>query len=129
MDTSETYLKMCDCPEIQKLWKPKLGDWYWNIIGHMECIRMERVTDKRRKFHSKINYNEEKNFIWLPRQDQIQEMLPFSNLAPHALLLCFWNFVDKDIEHIFIYTSMEQLWLAFYQKEVHNKTWSGKEWV
>jgi len=65
----------------------------------------------------------------LKTQDQIQGMLPFGNLAPHALLLCFWNFVDKDIDHRFVYTSMEQLWLAFYMKEKHNKTWDGEKWI
>ena len=24
------YIKECDCPEIQELWKPKMGDFYFN---------------------------------------------------------------------------------------------------
>ena len=27
MDTSELYIKMCDCPEIQEQWEPESGDW------------------------------------------------------------------------------------------------------
>ncbi len=27
------------------------------------------------------------------------------------------------------FTSMEQLWLAFVQKELHNKVWDGEQWT
>ena len=30
MDTSEQYIKMADCEEIQGLWKPAIGDYNWH---------------------------------------------------------------------------------------------------
>ena len=48
--------------------------------------------------------------VWLPRQDQLQEMVEKDNFSVKA-------------------TSMEQLWLAFVMKEKYNKQWNGEGWV
>lgn len=112
MDTSETYIKMCDCPEIQGEWKPIEGDLYFfhgaktfSIYSGM-CIDFIATTD-----------------IWLPRQDEIQEMIRgrYGWIWP---LHKFEKF-DPDLEHI---DSMEQLWLAFYMYEKHKKIWDGEKW-
>ena len=42
MDRTETYIKMCDCPEIQSLWNPKGADFFWNKVGHVTWIMVER---------------------------------------------------------------------------------------
>ena len=54
MDTSETYIKMCDCPEIQEL--------------------MPRVHSQH-EFYKTGDIVMKKPFVWLPRQDQLQEMV------------------------------------------------------
>ena len=79
MDTSETYIKMCDCDEIQEQWLYKQGDWYWDkysdkwgasvieldvedgYIGDHFITRVKRIE----------GYTEDSS-IWLPRQDQLQ---------------------------------------------------------
>ena len=96
------YIKMWDCEEIQKL-KP-LDPYRTSSVWHDDAWG---------------------GFTWLPRQDQLQEM---SEYFPSTLLLnsMFWNFA-KDC-YLPDEASMEQLWLAFVMKELHNKQWTGSEW-
>jgi len=69
--------------------------------------------------------------IWLPRQDQLQEMVETTETLPELIVqdklahFCMWV---KYQCHIPL-TSMEQLWLAFVMKEKYNKTWDGEEWL
>ncbi|MCK5236306.1 MAG: hypothetical protein KAR06_04895 [Deltaproteobacteria bacterium] len=105
MDTSETYMKMCNCKEIQGA-RPALPFsakewWIWNEYG---------------------------DTVWLPRQDQLQEMVSDGDCA-YDLFHRFeiWvNCYDAEISQLEL--SMEQLWLAFVMKEKYNKVWKGEEW-
>ncbi len=105
MDTSEEYIKMCEkAGEIQKV-KPSPND-------PREFFRLD------------------KNAVWLPRQDQLQEMC--QEKKPQWLLSSLDISVNHEMSRHYDYfqrfTSMEQLWLAFVMKERFNKTWSEKEW-
>ncbi len=109
MDTSTEYIKMCNCLEMQSF-------------------------DIRERFEDSNSYYKNNNIlgIWLPRQDQLQEMSSFSHAER---LFRFYEFLQKQ----FLYNenqwnsldniSMEQLWLAFVMKEKFNKEWDGKNWV
>lgn len=111
MDTSPNYIKMSDCPEIQE----------------------QKKHDGRNIFMCREgDESGDKGFVWLPQQDQIQEMMP-----PCACLICLttrlYQFTDNHIEGLFdnkIY-SMEQLWLALYMWEKHTMIWNleKKEWI
>ena len=67
--------------------------------------------------------------LWLPRQDQLQEMVEY--VSPLHLLEYLNNFVTTTESGLFPagFNSMEQLWLAFVMKERWNKTWNGEAWV
>ena len=121
MDTSETYVKMCDCPEIQG----------WEIFKYNSIPQSPNSKDFVSFSHTKPNTWE--NIVWLPRQDQIQKMLEkplcfdirFVH-KPNALLYYLTKFRDQ---HPSIkYETMEQLWLAFYMHEKHGKIWNGEKW-
>jgi len=68
----------------------------------------------------------DKKYIWLPRQDQLQEMV--RDLFPVSWVLAK-EFAEKAY-HLSADTnmSMEQLWLAFVMKEEFGKVWTGEEW-
>lgn len=133
MDISENYIKMCDCKEIQEKWDLKLVDiCYDKIKKEAGPFHFQRtIWDKKHK----------KGFVWLPRQDQIQEMMKdwvdkgWSS-TPSIYLVCgfarFCGFEDEEAEgrsNVSIRKgSMEQLWLAFYMYEIYNKTWEGETW-
>ncbi len=104
MDTSEQYIKMCDCPEIQ-------GD---------------KVAIRDKDYFISVETKEGAYLVWLPRQDQIQEMLKAHYQKHLKILYDFSLTVSWDIN------SPEQLWLAFYMHEKHGKMWWGKNvktWV
>ncbi len=136
MDTSETYIKMCDCEEIQEQWK---------TIPYQVPERNPLDTFKYNQTDQLGNfiYTTPQGNIWLPRQDQLQEMVNDLPESPKHIINRLYDFADfvhkkpylprrfKDIEkdeacHFF--ASMEQLWLAFVIKEKYNKVWDGEKW-
>ncbi len=113
MDTSETYIKMCDCPEIQgRIWET--GDVY-AFAGESGYV----VSSDYAPQHS----------IWLPRQDQLQEMVSTCFKAGLDLeILYAWYQRNRPHDVADEWDSMEQLWLAFVMKEKYGKVWTGSEW-
>jgi hypothetical protein len=71
-------------------------------------------------------------FIWLPRQDQLQDMVidNFGTVrgknAVSLMLLEFHFFMNSGVA----FPSAEQLWIAFVMKEKFNKQWNAEkqEW-
>ena len=113
MDTSEQYIKMCDCPEIQEkseVYNDRCCFWASRLIDGSFSIWADLHSDNSR---------------WLPRQDQIQEMMGYSHprlaIEPFAIYRSHnqWNHLE----------TWEQLWLAFYMLENHQKIWNGDKWI
>ena len=129
MDTSEIYIKMCEkAVEIQKLWKPTDGDFCWHdnegeeCWGSWEYPAQTSVVTVSQKTPIDWWYS----WLWLPRQDQLQEMLDWSCWQLTARFAEFAHIEAGQIPSRF--TSMEQLWLAFVMKEKFNKIWDGEKW-
>lgn len=115
MDTSETYIKMC-----QKATETQAKAPLFNSEGD-DCefwfpgIRPFDKTIKR---------------IWLPRQDQLQGM--FGDYDTCLSHLHNFQCPEGDAYQLKWYercTSMEQLWLNFVMKAKYGKLWNGVEWV
>ena len=138
MDTSEIYVKMCEaakeiqeaCPIDFKGYKPLFnGITYDENAGDVFYYRGERK-------------------VWLPRQDQLQEMLQYNDskliwrkidmfhhfcypgrdlsTMPHPCQMTAVESHELYIEH---FTTMEQLWLAFVMYEKYGKKWNGEAWI
>lgn len=139
MDTSETYIKMCEkAEEIQSLRTMKTlknGDFYW-------CSWMGKAVASRYKSGVEVmmqildytsnlgGYN-----CWLPRQDQLQKMVGgFPDNINSFYLFC-GEFAYPEPEWVGLcsytqqFTSMEQLWLAFVMKKKYSKVWKDDKWV
>ena len=123
MDTTDLYILMCQqALEIQKkcpreptepMFTPKgrvhifnEGNFYYYNDSHLSI----------RKHH------------WLPRQDQLQDMLKYDEQPLDSLIVSFWLWYDKKGGKKLQFTSMEQLWLAFVMKRNYNKIWNSKDW-
>jgi len=121
VDTSETYIKMCDCEEIQGLRKSLL------LPSGRENYNPRIRIDKECGYWWESNTTWERaRHIWLPRQDQLQGMVGGN---PVALESAFHLFLDAYPTNIVQGAeSMEQLWLAFVMGEKHNKIWTGEKW-
>ncbi len=120
MDTSKEYVLMCDkAKEIQKLWKHSKrnsGDWYF----HKELNCAYVVTD--------IEQNNS-DCIWLPRQDQLQEMVLILCNFPCQVLSFLDTWIDKNNIKKSSFRSMEHLFISFVMKWNWNKVWNGRCWI
>ena len=131
---------MCEkAEEVQKMRKFISGEYFYGV-WKTHCGDIVSETPEVYIFNYcedcwytiyPENYDEgdenKYNAIWLPRQDQLQEMVNDNNIT--ALLQDFISWLSKQCNLPMHMTSMEQLWLAFVMKEKYNKTWDGKEWV
>ena len=130
MDTSKQYFEMCEqAKEIQE-YRPFGKAW-----EEGDCFVTKGKLSKYRIV------SRHKNDVWLPRQDQLQEMDNWSDLALTFSQGCHSfikgrpdlydavYFLETDDNQKFVARSMEQLWLAFVMSEKYNKTWSGKRWL
>ena len=136
MDHSKEYIKMCEkAEEIQKGWRPKEGDTLWvekndyhtNLIKY---INKEEAIDVL-KIILGVKRSWLDKHIFLPRQDQLQEMIK-EDWQLSLTEFCKWILGKNNTifyTHRGEFNSMEQLWLAFVMKEKYNKIWDGKEWV
>ena len=128
MDTSETYIKMCDCPEIQEqrvkveyiAKQMKQGDYYWT-----KCFQKVELADSQGATYTGQEIFG--NIIWLPTQSQLQAMVGGKYIGFGLFSACN-NWRETNIHYTDKFTSMEQLWLAFVMKELHGKTWTGTVW-
>ncbi len=126
MDTSETFIKMCDCEEIQAQRENNVyyggeyvadwrGDKITGVSYHPQLISTVAAPYK---------------LTWLPRQDQLQKMVKNKYPINYATDLGRWvkamptSEWNKDCSW-----SMEQLWLAFVMSEKYKKVWDGETWI
>ena len=130
MDVSLEYIKMCEkAEEIQELELStgvSAGDFVYTgeqvIVWCRVCKRLD------------IDFKQDT--IWLPRQDQLQEMVPTGeNLEAfhvghgNQMRYQLGQFTqDYGLDYTNQFTSMEQLWLAFCMSEKYNKIWDGEIW-
>ena len=98
----DTFIKMADCPEIQGLWQPKVGDITVKLPdGFIHNVNKTDITcgytDKwRQEIFTKYG-----RYVWLPTQSQLQEMVlekkQTTLLEPVAkLCLEFDEFIHPD---------------------------------
>lgn len=113
MDTSKEYIKMCDCEEIQD--------------GKGRNVSFQNI-DREGDWWIQVDIQStDGHNVWLPRQDQLQEMLNYKEPIVFNLVsnLNIW-IMDNPKKVCF---SMEQLWLEFVMETKHNKTWDKDKWI
>jgi len=152
MDTSKEYIEMCkDAIEIQKIHQynnefVKSGDWFSCKFHEMVIFEdgVYPVCDavihsgskefiiKERRFMNHV-YLPERNRVWLPRQDQLQDMIgtyqEAYSLMYHYKNTPLYSIGNKPYYPFNVMTSAEILWLCFVMHELYSKKWSGTEWV
>lgn len=122
MDTTEQYIKMCDCVEVQNKWElPPQDDDLYAYLASTHPDLTVYVYHTR-----KLTPEEADVVVWLPRQDQIQEMLIYHGASDRGALVIdvvmrFYDWIRTTDYMAGIVDSIEQLWLAFYMHEKHNK--------
>lgn len=135
---TDNYIKMCKkAKEIQKLRHYNEGGWFYTKHGY------HRISDDFIYFITDVqvtdNWITRINGIWLPMQEQLQEILynyyqcnkdirglQWGQQISRFMIQRFSDFVIEDKEIAFDFNS---LWIKFLYKEIYNKTWTGKDWV
>ena len=127
MDTSETYIKMCE--KAKEIQEQKKGHVMQSLHsdGHIDKVMGVWIT-RRGEYYTGYRLGlENEVVIWLPRQDQLQEI--YLKSFPEALIVeqfyCWFSVLPMTPA----FTSMEQLWLAFVMKQKYNKVWNGGDWI
>ena len=134
------YTAMVDCPEIQGLWEQKAGDRCTRKKGENNITQFLPSPPHK---YLETDYLHD-HFIWLPRQEDIQEMLKPGDLTRYVprtfidtppdwnKLKAFWEWFEKqppEYQEILMAFNAVQLWLVFYMYAVHNKRWTDEGWV
>ena len=126
MDTSETYIKMCDCPEIQD----KAVDRVKADGGWLHTSAVGSLVNAIAKDGEVFTFiNSDYVDIWLPHQEQLQKMV-VGCFKEHWGKAIYSGLMEEAVSFAsqYPYASMEQLWLAFVMKEKYEKVWDGEEW-
>jgi hypothetical protein len=139
MDTSKEYIEMCEkAQEIQELryngyeW----GDYYFYYNYYDVCIQTPEnyIEVSTSKGITELVIRKD-NHVWLPRQDQLQEMLIHKYISfdypLFAMVEDLYNqendMFDSEPEN---QRSLEKAWLILLMCEKYDKSWNpeNKEW-
>ena len=143
MDVSLEYIKQCEkATEIQALRDSERdGDFY--LVGRtvfdsykedIECTCHDVFEEYAKKSSTPSKPDEYyTRIIWIPRQDQLQEMVgghPLE-LLDKFYTFCMWDERFEEMREKLSPITMEQLWLAFVMKQKYGKALDSnkEEWV
>jgi hypothetical protein len=126
MDKSSRYIKMCESAKvIQKQWAPDFGDFFVSMSLGLTSPCQTITSDLEKKW----SYLKTIKAVWLPRQDQLQDIVIEKYATPWDLAVAFSNVLMGDNASYFDnFDSMEKLWLAFIMLEKYKKRWKDEEW-
>ena len=89
----------------------------------MDTSKEQKILYDISVLESETQYIYQPRFTFLPGQSQLQKMV-YEDYQM-KMNVDFYRFcMDWGGQ----FNSMEQLWLAFVQKELYNKTWDGTTW-
>lgn len=160
MDTTNKYIEMCErAKDIQKFrldtaqWQD--GDFVYTKGDeaeggeYSECVKI--IWNNKMPNGGYHNWDDHwylpTECIWLPRQDQCQEIMKESHTLGAMIQDIYWFYEpehfcpDQDndyreckcdeigITRRKMFDSIEQLWLAVVMDELYKKEWNGSEWI
>lgn len=121
MDTSKEYIKMCQkATEIQELCPFKEGDFIFNLLanrgcGHLFVNHQHQPKEDDAKWELIYLKKDNRKFnIWLPRQDQLQEMLDKKRPVNEVNYFVYNTTLFRS-KHPFEFAmceSLDQVWLS-----------------
>ena len=134
MDISKEYILQCEkTEEIQKKFIGIEGSFVADKWGNTISLLIHSPAIGnyvlRRTDNQELYDNQKDKLIWLPRQDQLQEMMKFSDVRQE--MEYFYGFCAGWSTSEMPYKSLEQLWLAFVMSEKYQKRWNKEkeEWT
>jgi len=139
MDTTNLYIRMSDCPEIQAIWLSQFA-----IAEVYDYCVVYRDSQDDGKYHTGIFVESPSNtfktangakgkmndVIWIPRQGQLQKIANTCDCTdPMCLHLDFHKWFIAIPNPAPDWTdTFEKIWLAFTMQRIYNKEWDGEKW-
>ncbi len=132
MQIDEIYIKQCDCPEIQGRWVPKVGARIATRSNRVDTSFILLPSHMR-----SIGMTLAEEYIWLPRQEDWQNILFSQHYAP-ALPIeskqIRWAMINMHREFVDYMEAWKieqpcEAWVRLYMNRAHNKTWTGEGWI
>jgi len=125
---NETYIKQCDCKEIQGQWEQKKGD-------RALCV-MQKDNTYIVTLDGPLWKWEKKDYVWLPRQEDWQNILFSQHYAPALLKSKKHIRAAMIIMHREMVDYMEawkidqpcEAWCRLFMNRAHNKQWAKEGW-
>jgi len=116
---------MCEkAEEIQKKWKPKVGDRRIDRRDRSEGFIESQGIDYIRSESGLRMIN-----IYIPTQEQLQEMVREDYpCGKKSLLGGFHSWILADLNRLIKDEPISELWFTFVMKEKYNKIWIGDDW-
>ena len=135
MDTTPEYILQCEnAVEIQVQRDIERDGDLWHVISPNDTLGEGEIVfnchDEFEEYAEKslIECAGLKKLIWLPRQDQLQEMVEYPDLGSILRdIREFWG--NNETYYPTDFYSMEQLWLSFVMKEKFGKVLNGGGWI
>jgi hypothetical protein len=124
MDNSETYVKMCEKAEEIQLIDTEGMDIVERFTEPWECDCGKYKGEQYRGIICDKCGEQVGIPIWLPRQDQLQEMISQDWKKVLAILYAYaknYDFTQCE--------TMEQFTEAVLMKEKYDKVWNGTDWI
>ncbi|KKM21549.1 hypothetical protein LCGC14_1634280 [marine sediment metagenome] len=140
MDTSPEFILQCEkAEEIQAGHKSYCDGWkdgdfyYWSVDDRIKVAYTESFDDYIVQHPEQWDFLRGRRVIWLPRQDQLQEMVICHGASDRGALVidivrCFYKWITHTPYNAGLAYSLEELWLAFVMQEKFKKKWTGEEW-
>lgn len=140
MDISRQYFDMCSRAfELQETYIKldngffKKGDFFFEEQDQYDPTHIIVGTGQEKLCNSKAY-----NITWLPRQDQLQEMVNNHDLKiighkmqPVSILALFSKWVFDPGLLMWVDISLEAMWLLYVMETVYSKAWNQetKSWI
>ena len=127
MNITKRYIQMCNAAKsIQESWFPRFGDYYWLGKEYLCIPDTCRIIVESSEL-IKLQYDH-KEQVWLPQPDQIFKLLDgvtVENLEKLVSTKKLYNNEFKNQRDL----TLEELVLATYMFDNHNKFWDSEKWV
>ena len=137
MDTSKEFILMCEkAVEIQALapdpvtQEEEIGCTSFFYLSIEDTVQILKWDNDEDHFIVGDYWDDDSNSVWLPRQDQLQEMVIHFGHKHQLSGICIGLSILADEQQL-NGRSFEQLWLAFVMKELYSKRWlvDEKDWI
>ncbi len=132
---TDNFLKMCkQAEEIQKVWKPKVGDWQFWCNNKTLCANISIITSLQKK------YSEATHRVWLPTLEQLFEMAhkvrdkeAYHKSKEYEIIADFieWMLnsdIDKYKDFKLDFNDTKSCLLIYIMEEFYHKIWTGEKW-